>query len=400
VWIAWQPWGDWIEGHSDVVALCTARQPVTPFEVEMTLVDGRLKAGVVFGYQDTHDFLLMQIWDDRKVHIHRRDGDAWRRIAMTAVPPAEDVHRLRVEQTPDNGVVLSVNGKEVRRVDASGRVGLTVDGCRVRFRVPKVAPARYRLLDELLLAAKRDAGMAATDAPTAAAEPADARPETRDSGRATTDDTASSSGPRTDPNRRDAQGRTPLHLSAFDGDLAAVKRLIAAGADLDATVADGSTPLMMAAFKGHRELAQALLSAGADVRCATPRGTTALHYAAARGDLELVRRFLGGGAEVDAKKPGGTTPLILAAQNGHAECVATLAEAGADVGAALKPRGVTGLMLAAQNGHTRTVAALLKAGADCTTKDRQGRTALDFASAKQRAPVVELLRKAMAEEKD
>lgn len=193
-------------------------------------------------------------------------------------------------------------------------------------------------------------------------------------------------------NRRDSEGRTPLHLAALEGDLAAARRWLEAGADLEARVpGNGVTPLMMAAFKGHREMVEFLVEQGADVQYTTPQGTSPLHYAAVCGDLASLNCLLAAGAEVDPQKPGGTTPLILAAQHGHGAVVARLAEAGADVNAQLVDRHVTGLMLAAQNGHVRAVAALLRAGADPQRKDRQGRTARDYAQANQRSDVIPLL---------
>ena len=52
-------------------------------------------------------------------------------------------------------------------------------------------------------------------------------------------------------------------------------------------------------------------------------------------------------------------------------------------------------MLAAQNGHTAAVYALLDKGADWRLKDRQGRTALDYATANERTAVVDALTSAM-----
>ncbi len=364
VWIEWQAWGAALEGRSEGVALCLAKQTPQRFEVEIHEAEGEFRAGVAFGFQGPRSFRMLQIWGDGKAHFLRRDQDKWTVTRSVPVPPADGDDRIVVEQIGEDSAVLTVNGDEVHRMPAPGRVGLTVDGCRARFRVKGVPPISYRNLAALM------------------DPPAPILPEPP---------------PIPEPNRRDAEGRTRLHVSALEGNAAAAERLLASGADVERTLDNGVTPLMMAAFKGNREIVQLLLKAGADVRRTTPRGTTALHYAAAGGDLPLVQCFLAAGAEVDARKPGGTTPLILAAQNGHANAIDTLLEAGANVNRRLADQAITGLMLAAQNGHARAVSTLLRTGADSRKKDSSGRTALDYARANEHTAVVEILEKAAAE---
>ena len=57
----------------------------------------------------------------------------------------------------------------------------------------------------------------------------------------------------------------PLHIAARNGNAAAVKGLIDAGADIEArTDPSGSTPLHLAATSGDRSTVEALIAAGAD----------------------------------------------------------------------------------------------------------------------------------------
>src|SRR4249919_1973402 len=59
---------------------------------------------------------------------------------------------------------------------------------------------------------------------------------------------------------------TPLHAAAQSGDVDAVRRLLADGADPNAREAgDNTTPLHWAAAAKHVEAVRALLDAGADV---------------------------------------------------------------------------------------------------------------------------------------
>ncbi|WP_088178962.1 ankyrin repeat domain-containing protein [Dechloromonas denitrificans] len=78
-----------------------------------------------------------------------------------------------------------------------------------------------------------------------------------------------------EPSARDlrtAQGSTPLHLAATNPDPAALKALIAAGADANARDVDGLTPLHMAAYTQNARHAQLLLEAGADPYAKTNAG--------------------------------------------------------------------------------------------------------------------------------
>lgn len=53
-------------------------------------------------------------------------------------------------------------------------------------------------------------------------------------------------------------GWTPLHDAALDDDVAAIKALLDAGADVDAKAEEDLTPLHSAAFAGHPAVIRAL----------------------------------------------------------------------------------------------------------------------------------------------
>lgn len=91
------------------------------------------------------------------------------------------------------------------------------------------------------------------------------------------------------------EGRTALMLASFDGDLGAVRRLLEAGADVNATDRDGDTALMFAALKGHAEVVRELLENGADVNFAARNGWTALKAArsAFRHNVAVMLRSAG-----------------------------------------------------------------------------------------------------------
>ena len=81
-------------------------------------------------------------------------------------------------------------------------------------------------------------------------------------------------------------------IAAWQGHLAVVTKLIAAGADVNkARTDDGSTPLFMAAEKGHLTVVTKLIAAGALVdKAETDDGTTPLYIAAQRRCAFVWRR--------------------------------------------------------------------------------------------------------------
>jgi len=113
------------------------------------------------------------------------------------------------------------------------------------------------------------------------------------------------------------------------GDLASVKMLVAAGADVNARGHTGATVLSEAAFHGRRDIVRFVLASGADAK--TMYGPfTVLMLAAMRGDAEVARMLLAAGVPVMAVGPGGMTALDWAHQSDHpnAELIAVLEQAG------------------------------------------------------------------------
>lgn len=76
------------------------------------------------------------------------------------------------------------------------------------------------------------------------------------------------------PDCRDADGRTPLHIASSEGDLTVATLLLAAGADVNAKDAAGLTPLHKAAAAGSRQVANVLLASGANGGAVSSAGLT------------------------------------------------------------------------------------------------------------------------------
>lgn len=80
-------------------------------------------------------------------------------------------------------------------------------------------------------------------------------------------------------------------MAAASGDLAGVRRLLAAGARVNERGVDGFTALIFAAAFNREDVAAELLRAGARTTLRTIEGETALTIAAAKGFWPIVLRI-------------------------------------------------------------------------------------------------------------
>lgn len=136
-----------------------------------------------------------------------------------------------------------------------------------------------------------------------------------------------------DPNiRTETLNRTPLHRAARDGRPRVARRLVDAGAEIEATDQKGHTPLHLAARQDAAEVAKALIDAGANTEaCANARGRPLQE--AARGEAPSAARVLVEEARLDATDAQNKTPLHVAAEVDAAEVAEVLVDAGASLGA-------------------------------------------------------------------
>ena len=115
-----------------------------------------------------------------------------------------------------------------------------------------------------------------------------------------------------------------------------------------------------------------------------------------RGDVDQLRRLLNAGADINARDRHGQTGLMIAARDGKVEVTRFLIDGGAFLDQAAK-FGLTALMLAVVNGHVEIVRMLVQAGASLEPRGTgapgfAGKTALDLATARGQADLVEALR--------
>ena len=230
-----------------------------------------------------------------------------------------------------------------------------------------------------------------------------------------------------------AFGETALMLAAAENRPAAVQALLAAGAKVDARSKEltyakdrfglegvltilprGSwTALMYAARQGAKDSADALCAAGAYVNLADPDGTTALEVAILNGHYDTAALLVERGADTNKADSAGMAPLYatvdmntLGEVYGRPSRVPTdklsaldlmkvLLEHHADPNAGLKTaalqrahtpgeptlaEGATPLMRAAKNADVPAIELLIAHGADVQQAQKNGTTALMFAS--------------------
>jgi ankyrin repeat protein len=103
----------------------------------------------------------------------------------------------------------------------------------------------------------------------------------------------------------------PLATAARHGDLTAIDKLVAAGADVNApSGANGWPPLIHAVHKGQRQAVARLLDRGASV--SGNAGRTALFMAAGYGDAETVGLLLSRGVWMPQDAPSAASLIAVA----------------------------------------------------------------------------------------
>jgi ankyrin repeat protein len=120
---------------------------------------------------------------------------------------------------------------------------------------------------------------------------------------------------------RDVDGNTPLLNAVNKGDTEEVRRLVDAGAEVDAANDAGVTPLMNAGGMGNKEAVELLIKKGANVNHRTSGNYTPLMQAALVGKAEIVKILLDAGADPTVKDTGGRTAINYAEDQKHDEIV-------------------------------------------------------------------------------
>jgi ankyrin repeat protein len=182
-------------------------------------------------------------------------------------------------------------------------------------------------------------------------------------------------------------------IAASEGYLELLDLTLAHGADVRSLDSYHGTALIRAAERGHAAVVGRLIKAGVAVNHVNNLGWTALHEAVILGKgtptyVDTVRLLIAGGA--DRTKPAvndGATPVQAAKDRGQ-----TAVSAALDAGPPWNTRAATeALLAAAASGDANKVAAALAAGAPIESRDDHRRTPLLLASLNDRVEVARLL---------
>lgn len=168
------------------------------------------------------------------------------------------------------------------------------------------------------------------------------------------------------------EGLTPLHLSAENGFLDAVKVLVDNGSDVTSMDAYGRSALYLAASNDYPEVCGYLVKARSPLYCCIyekegeAMKESPLHRACEKGYLTVVKVLVSGGADINLRVSDlsllfNDAPIHRAAKEGQLECIKFLVAAGAllDI---INDDGNTPLHLAAYCGHTHVVEFLIISG--------------------------------------
>lgn len=203
------------------------------------------------------------------------------------------------------------------------------------------------------------------------------------------------------PTPSEAAAYQGLHAATAQGDVAALKQLTAARADVNARDAYGRTPLHVATFARQHAAIRLLAQAGADLNMLESDRYDAVTIAAVADDEATLRLLLQLGAsakQVTSRYDG--TALIAAAHLGHDGVVRQLIAAGAPLDHVnnLHWTALIESIVLGNGGprHQATLQALLQAGASHALTDRQGNTPLQLARQRGYGAMVQMLQAAGA----
>lgn len=205
---------------------------------------------------------------------------------------------------------------------------------------------------------------------------------------------------------RDAEGITPLHWAAINGQVPACLYLLDHGAEIDARGGElAATPLQWATRVGHLYVIHLLLGRGADPLVRDAQGFNALHLVIHSSTVMPLIYLLqqpvfasstthmsgASGAAIsdgtrplllrgiDAQDTQRHTALMWAAYQGDGISVELLLAHGANV-ATKDDLGLTPLHWAVVRGNRLCIRRLLEAGASTTAQENEGKTVREMAA--------------------
>ena len=168
------------------------------------------------------------------------------------------------------------------------------------------------------------------------------------------------------------EGITPLHLSAENGFLDAVKLLVDNGSDVTKMDNYGRSALYLAASNDYPDVCAYLAKARSPLYCCIYRKKeviwkeSPLHRSCEKGYLAVIKGLVSAGADINLRISDNQllfndAPMHRAAKQGLLECIKFLVAAGAQIDI-INDDGNTPLHIAAYCGHINVVEFLVSSG--------------------------------------
>ena len=197
-----------------------------------------------------------------------------------------------------------------------------------------------------------------------------------------------------DPNLKDFEGGTLLHLACGEGRIDVMHTLIQTfKAELNIRDDHNDTPLMKAVKYGRCETVKSLIfDYGCDISIKGSNGYSLLHIAMVEGHMEMFEMLVSEyGMSPIVIDGDGNTPLMLAMKNEKNELVSTLLEKYSCGPNTKDNGGNSPLHVACKKGDSSLVKTLLTHSADLNAKNEHGYTPVMIAVKCGNSELVKLL---------
>ncbi|PKU68600.1 Potassium channel KOR2 [Dendrobium catenatum] len=188
--------------------------------------------------------------------------------------------------------------------------------------------------------------------------------------------------------KREAELSMGVRSAAYNGDFYHLKGLTDAGADPNIKDYDGRTTIHIAASRGHEDIVKFLIQRKAEVNFLDKFGNSPLLEAVKAGHEEIAKLLLENGAVLNLEDSG--TYLCKLAADNKVDILQRLLKYGVDPNCQNYDQR-TPLHVAAAAGLHLVAGVLIEFGANVLAKDRWGNTPLDEGQRSGNKPVVEIL---------